>query len=118
LANESVDVIVIVHVLEFVDRPKMLLREAYQALAPGGQIIIISINPFSLWGLVRGVRHCWTSWRIKHWLSDLRLRMVMSDAFCFRPPMRNIHWWRKLLWLEAFGSFCFPAFGGLYILAA
>src|SRR5271156_5524510 len=35
LAPESVDVIILVHVLEFIPSPPVLLREVYQALAPG-----------------------------------------------------------------------------------
>lgn len=118
LAHESVDVIVMTHVLEFIDKPQLLLREAYQALAPGGQLIVLSLNPLSLWGFTRTVPHFWPAWQVKRWLREMRLRMVMSDTFCFRPPLHSIHWWRRLLWMEAFGSFCCPALGGFYILVA
>lgn len=118
LLPESVDVVVMVHVLEFVAKPQIILREAYQALAAGGQIIILSLNPCSLWGLGGEVPHVWTAWKVKHWLHDLRMRVVMSDTFCFRPPLHSVHWWRRLFWLEAFGAFCFPSLGGFYILAA
>ena len=50
LAPKSVDVIILVHVLEFIPSPPVLLREVYQALAPGGQLIIVNLNPWSLWG--------------------------------------------------------------------
>ncbi len=118
LLPESVDVVVMVHVLEFVSNPQIILREAYQALAAGGQMIILSLNPCSLWGFSREVPHLWTAWRVKHWLHDLRMRIVLSDTFCFRPPTHHARWWRHLLWLEALGPFCFPSFGGFYILAA
>lgn len=118
LVPESVDVIVMVHVLEFTAKPQVLLREAYQALAPGGQLIVLSVNPYSLWGLSREVPHSWPAWKVKHWLRDLRLRIVMSDTFCFRPPLHSLKWWGWLLWLEALGPFCFPSWGGFYILAA
>lgn len=128
LASESVDVIVLAHVLEFTPRPRTLLREAFRALAPGGQIIIVCLNPLSLWGLKHALSrdhgespwngHFWPGWEVKHWLRELGLRMVMADTFCFRPPLKSVHWWRRLLWLEALGPFCFPALGGFYILAA
>ena len=63
LAPESVDVIVMVHVLEFIAKPPVLLREVYQALAPGGQLIIVSLNPWSLWGIDERVRHFWPAWQ-------------------------------------------------------
>jgi SAM-dependent methyltransferase len=127
LLPESVDVIVIVHALEFTPKPLVLLQEAYQALAPGGQLVIVSLNPWSLWGLKHGLTldhelpwsgHFWTAWQVKHWLRGLRLRMVTHDTYCFRPPLHSLRWWQRLLWLEAFGSFCFPALGGFYIIVA
>lgn len=127
LAPESVDVIVMVHVLEFLQRPQILLREAFKALAPGGQLIIVNLNPWSLWGLKHGLTqdhelpwngHFWSSLQVKHWLRDLGLRIVMNDTFCFRPPLHSLRWWQRLLWLEALGPFFFPALGGFYILAA
>lgn len=118
LIPESVDVIVMVHVLEFTTNPQVVLREVYQALAPGGQLIILSLNPWSLWGFTREVPHFWPAWRVKNWLRELRLRIVMSDTFCFRPPLHSVKWWRRLLWMEAIGPFCFPSLGGFYILAA
>lgn len=127
LAPGSVDVIVMVHVLEFIPRPLAVLHEVYQALAPGGQLIVVGLNPWSLWGLKHGFTHdhefpwrghFWTVTKVKHWLRHLRLRVVMNDTFCFRPPLHNLRWWQRLVWLEAVGAFCFPAWGGFYILAA
>jgi SAM-dependent methyltransferase len=127
LQPESVDVIVMVHVLEFIAKPPVLLREAYQALAPGGQLIIVNLNPWSLWGLKHALTqdqdvpwngHFWSLGRVKHWLRDLGMRIVMADTFCFRPPLQSIRWWKRLLWMEALAPFFFPAQGGFYILAA
>ena len=127
LSPESVDVIILVHVLEFIPSPPVLLREVYQALAPGGQLIIVNLNPWSLWGLKHWLTsehdlpwngHFWPLPRVKHWLRDLGLRIVMSDTFCFRPPLNSLRSWQRLLWLEALGPFFFPALGGFYILAA
>lgn len=127
LMPESVDVIILVHVLEFMPKPLVGLREAYQALAPGGQMIIVSLNPWSLWGLKHRFTqddelpwngHFWSAWRTKHWLRELGLRIVMSDTFCFRPPLHSLPAWQRLLWLEALGPFCFPAFGGFYMVVA
>lgn len=127
LLPESVDVIVMVHVLEFTPKPFVALREAYQALAPGGQLVTVSLNPWSLWGLKHGLTHdaelpwtghFWSVGQVKHWLRDLGLRIVMSDTFCFRPPLQSLRAWERLLWLEALGPFCFPALGGFYVVVA
>ncbi len=127
LVPHSVDVIIMVHVLEFTPKPPALLQEVYQALAPGGQLVIVNLNPWSLWGLKHGLTHdhdlpwnghFWTMWQIKHWMRSIGFRIVSADTFCFRPPLKKIKWWRRLLWLEAFGSFCFPMLGGFFLMTA
>lgn len=127
LIPHSVDAIVLIHVLEFIPKPQILLREVYQALAPGGQLIIVNLNPWSLWGLKHGLGHdhdlpwsghFWSMWQIKHWLHSIGFRIVTADTFCFRPPLKKAKWWRRLLWMEAFGSFCFPMLGGFFIMTA
>ena len=51
----SIDVMLAIHVLEFIQNPQEFLEEIYQALAPNGQLILLGFNPFSLWGL----SHLW-----------------------------------------------------------
>ena len=123
LARNSVDVILIVHVLEFIMQPRHLLNELNQALVPGGQLIIINLNPWSLWGLKHAFTfkrrfpwkgHFWSIWHVKNWLRWIGFRIVTFDTFCFRPPVKTITWWRRLLWMEALGSFCFPGAGCIF----
>jgi|GEM_PF-1376373 len=51
LLCDSVDVVVIHHALEFDANPRVILREAYQALVLGGHMVLIGFNPCSLWGI-------------------------------------------------------------------
>src|SRR3990167_3902713 len=44
---DSVDVILLAHVLEFAKSPGRLLKDIYQLLSPGGQLIILGFNPWS-----------------------------------------------------------------------
>lgn len=118
LLPESVDIMVLSHVLEYVPEPMVLLRQAYQALAPGGQLIVVGLNPWSMWGLAGEAPYPRPLWQIKNNLRKLRLRMVMSGTFCFRPPLHSLTWWQRLIWMEAVGAFCCPALGGFYIIAA
>lgn len=50
LADESLDVIILQHSLDFSRNPHQLLREASRALVPGGYLLIINFNPISWWG--------------------------------------------------------------------
>ena len=48
--ENSLDLIVLPHALEFTDEPHQLLREVYRAVHPEGQVMISGFNPFSLFG--------------------------------------------------------------------
>ncbi len=48
--ENSLDLIVLPHALEFTSDPHQLLREVYRAMRAEGQIVISGFNPFSLFG--------------------------------------------------------------------
>ncbi len=50
-ASESIDVVVLHHVLEYVENPHQLLREAQRVLIPNGHLLIVGFNPLSFYGL-------------------------------------------------------------------
>ncbi len=51
LQNDSVDVVLLNHCLEFSHDPRGVLREAVRVLRPGGHILLLGFQPASLWGL-------------------------------------------------------------------
>jgi SAM-dependent methyltransferase len=53
LAAESVDLVVVQHVLEFASDPHPLLRELDRVLMPEGHVVLMSFNPWSFWGVHR-----------------------------------------------------------------
>jgi len=52
-AENTIDLIVMPHALEFTDDPHLMLREAWRVIRPEGQIVISGFNPFSLFGTRR-----------------------------------------------------------------
>lgn len=50
-ADDSIDVVILHHALEFAEQPHALLREAHRVLAPQGRILVLGFNPASLFGL-------------------------------------------------------------------
>ena len=97
-ANESVDVVVLIHQLEFADRPHQMMREAVRVLAPEGHLLILSFNPYSLWGLRRllAFKHGQPPWsgcylsalRLSDWMLVLGLTPRRSDALALFPRQR------------------------------
>jgi SAM-dependent methyltransferase len=51
LEDNTIDVVLLHHVLEFSQQPHQVLREAYRVLMPRGQLLVLCINPWSLFGL-------------------------------------------------------------------
>ena len=79
-AENSLDLIVLPHALEFTSDPHQLLREVYRAMRAEGQIVISGFNPFSLFGARRYFGHGETApwngsfialYRLKDWLALL-----------------------------------------------
>jgi len=75
-ATDAVDLVVLPHTLELSSDPHKVLREVDNILVPEGHLIIIGINPWTLWGLWQWGRFrryypFYTTRRIKDWLGLL-----------------------------------------------
>jgi SAM-dependent methyltransferase len=55
-ASQSIDLIVLPHVLEFAQEPHRVLREVDRVLMPEGHIVLTGFNPASLWGVQHGMQ--------------------------------------------------------------
>lgn len=96
-AQDSLDVLIIHHWLEFCSDPHSLLREAQRVLVPHGRLIVVAFNPFSFFGL-KGLygrlwprspwrQHLLSSHRIKDWLSLLGFGELQIQFGVHRPPI-------------------------------
>ncbi|MDY6992223.1 MAG: methyltransferase domain-containing protein, partial [Pseudomonadota bacterium] len=50
-SQDSLDVVILPHILEFEDNPHKVLREIQRILIPEGHVVLLGFNPFSLWGI-------------------------------------------------------------------
>ena len=55
-ASDSVDALVLCHTLNTSSVPHQTLRECQRVLVPNGHLFVISFNPFSIRGVVSGLR--------------------------------------------------------------
>ncbi len=128
IASDTVDVVVLPHVLEFEANPHQVLRESERVLIGEGHVVILGFNPWSLWGLWR-LLLAWrekSPWhghyigltRIKDWLKLLDFEITGVERFYFRPPVRNLKLLNRLEFMEQLGRYCWPWFGGIYLLVA
>ena len=125
-ANDSVDLILLPHVLEFSPAPHQMLREVERVLRPEGQVIITGFNPVSLWGVKRqfgGNQAPWNSefislFRAKDWLKLLNLEVSRGRYGCYRPPFDSQKWLDRFGFLERLGQRWWPIAGGTYLVQA
>jgi len=127
LATNSLDLVLLPHVLEFASNPHQVLRDAERALVPEGHLIISGYNPLSLWGLRRllGKRtaYPWSGqfislMRLKDWLALLGLEVVGGRMACYAVPMRSPKWLARFDWMNKAGDRWWPMMGGVYFLVA
>jgi len=50
---DSLDCIILPHILEFVDNPNEILHETWISLRPNGYLLLLTFNPLSLFGLYK-----------------------------------------------------------------
>ena len=126
-AENTIDLIVMPHALEFTDDPHLMLREAWRAIRPEGQIVISGFNPFSLFGtrryFGRGATPPWNGnfialYRLKDWLSLLGFDVIGGQFDCYVPPFTQDKWLRRFSFFEKTGDRWWPVTGGVYFLRA
>ncbi|MGF1546206.1 MAG: class I SAM-dependent methyltransferase [Thiotrichales bacterium] len=81
-ATDALDLLILPHTLELSEDPRAVLREVDRVLVPDGRLLIIGMDPWTLWnGLQRlkGRRYPFhTQGRIKDWLDLLGLEQERS----------------------------------------
>jgi SAM-dependent methyltransferase len=126
-AENSLDLIVLPHALEFASDPHQLLREVYRAMRAEGQIVISGFNPFSLFGarryFGRGETAPWNGsfialYRLKDWLALLGFEVTGGALDCYVPPFTSERWRARFGFFEAAGDRWWPIAGGVYYLRA
>ncbi len=124
---ECLDVIVLPHSLELSDQPEDLLQNIDHSLVPGGHLIIIGFNPYSLWGWRRALsdKQCapwrgkfYSSMKTRRLLRRLGYEVTMQQNCFYRPPLNNEKLLHKLLFLESLGKLLMPCVAGAYVLVA
>ncbi|MBU3634041.1 methyltransferase domain-containing protein [Polynucleobacter sp. es-GGE-1] len=129
-ANESIDLIVLPHVLEFAADPHQILREVDRVLLPEGRLVISGFNPASLWGarqyLSRLIGNPYLPrdgqfiglLRIKDWLQLLNYSLDRGHFGCYKFPLHGEPAMNRMDFLEPMGNRWWPIFGAVFIISA
>ncbi|MBT3427774.1 MAG: methyltransferase domain-containing protein [Gammaproteobacteria bacterium] len=95
--SDCIDVVISHHLLDFCQKPQDLLREFSRVVLPGGWLVLIGFNPYSLWGLTR-LLMSWSPkvpWaghylgpnRLMDWLNVLNFRIDRAIYSEYRLPL-------------------------------
>jgi len=129
-ASQSLDLVVLPHVLEFSAEPHQVLREVERVLIPEGQVIICGFNPVSLWGARQAVGRLTGAHflpqdgefialpRLKDWLKLLNMEVNRGHFGCYAPPCDTDKWLQRFAFMEKAGDRWWPYFGAVYIVQA
>ncbi|OGA28467.1 MAG: methyltransferase type 11 [Betaproteobacteria bacterium RIFCSPLOWO2_02_FULL_65_24] len=127
LASQSIDLVVLPHVLEFSPHPHHILREAERVLMPEGSIVIAGFNPLSLWGARRTLdmrrEYPWSGrfiglLRLRDWLHLLGFELNGGKFGCYAPPFIRSKWLERAGFMEKAGDRWWPIGGGVYVVRA
>lgn len=128
ISNNSTDLVLLHHSLDFEKDPFQVIREATRAIIPNGHIIVVGFNPWSLWGLWRAAyfrssKSPWTSrfispYRLSDWLGLLDFDVIGCESGFYMPPYFSLGNQESLNWIDRTGSAWLTQRGGLYVLVA
>jgi SAM-dependent methyltransferase len=129
-ASQSIDLVVMPHVLEFADEPHQVLREVERVLVPEGQVVITGFNPASLWGARQYLARLGATPflpragqfiglpRLKDWLKLLSFEVNRGRFGCYAPGCRTEKWLARWSFMEKAGDRWWPVLGSVYMLTA
>jgi SAM-dependent methyltransferase len=127
-AANSLDLMVLPHVLEFAANPHQILREVERVLVPEGQVVLTGFNPYSLWGLRRLAARNTRAFpwhgsylsvlRLRDWLKLLGFETQLGSFGCYAPAFKEERWLRSWKFMELAGNRWWPIAGAVYMVQA
>jgi SAM-dependent methyltransferase len=129
-ATNSIDLVVMPHILEFAEEPHQVLREVDRVLVPEGQIVLTGFNPASLWGARQLLSRLGMAPylpregqfislpRIKDWLKLLSFEVNRGRFGCYAPWARSEKWLGRWAFMEKAGDRWWPVLGSIYLVTA
>ena len=127
--SQSVDLLVLPHVLECSGNSHQILREAERVLVPEGHLVVSGFNPWSLWGIsdripgLDPILPIPTDYqvslaRLKDWFKLLSFEMERGRFGRYVPPCTTETWLQRWDFMESAGDRWWPVCGAVYVVSA
>ena len=126
-ATESMDLVILPFVLSQHPNAHAVLREAQRVVCGYGQLLVLDLNPYSLWRVrakrlqaATGCQHqqAMTPRRLADWLQLLDMQPDLSRYINYLPLCQNRQQAQKWQWLEAAGNRWWPQAAAMYAMLA
>ena len=126
-ATESMDLVILPFVLSQHPNAHAVLREAQRVVCGYGQLLVLDLNPYSLWRVrakrlqaATGCQHqqAMTPRRLADWLQLLDMQPDLSRYINYLPLCQNKQQAQKWQWLEAAGNRWWPQAAAMYAMLA
>jgi SAM-dependent methyltransferase len=129
LPANSIDLVLLHHVLDYSQSPHHVLREASGVLISQGHLVVVGFNPWSLFGLWRWLVRFFSrapQWRhqslrlgrVLDWLAVLDFEPVVVKQGFYSPPCHKPNTIKYLQWMERWGKRLALPWGGFYVIVA
>ena len=122
LETNSVDRILMVHGLEFLDFPEESFEELWRVLKSTGRILIVVPNRMGLWARADwnpfGQGKPYSSGQVETFLKDNLFVHERTSYALFSPPFQNNLLLRAAHVFEKIGTYIYPALGGVAVIEA
>lgn len=118
IADNTIDRIVLVHVLEYSPHPQSLMREMWRVLKPHGKILLVAPNQLGMWAHSDSTPFsCGRAFHLFQLMNLLQNACFVpqnSSAVLFSPPL-FAGFLSKIALLEQLGNLGLQTFGGIFI---
>jgi len=122
LETNSVDRLLIIHGMEFIDHPNEFLSEAFRVLKSTGRMLIIVPNRIGFWARADwnpfGQGQPYSAGQVERLLRDNFFVHEQTCQALFSPPFQSNLLLRAAHVFEKIGCYLFPALGGVHVIEA
>lgn len=128
LNRNSIDCVLAPLTLEPFNTSLSLIDEIDRILKPMGYVVLLCINPWSLWGgaLKCGLLNCYRDRHVKmrtplnlnRMFMQRGYRQISLNNFCYLPPVNSAGLIKKLTFLDEIGKMLWPYPSGFYCYVA
>lgn len=121
----SMDTILLPHILETYEQAKRFLKECYDIISPEGYLVILGFQPWSLVGIQHWLlsKGNWeskynSSYKIRSWLKKIGFEIQDENAFFYDKDRNIIKWVKKIYNIKNISDLALPRITGIYIIVA